>query len=66
MDGYRCSLPTTTAFPIPAGLIADLAQDGVKTVVIVDPGVKVDSDYTPYGPGPQRGILCPRRWRRAL
>ncbi len=42
MDGFRVFTWDRTAFPDPAGLLADLKADGFTSVVIVDPGVKAD------------------------
>ena len=48
MDGYRVLTWNPEAFPDPAGLLADLAAEGVRAVPIVDPGVKVDSTYAAH------------------
>jgi alpha-glucosidase len=47
MDGYRVFTFDTKRFPDPKSLIEKLGKQGVKTVVIVDPGVK----YQPPAPG---------------
>ena len=47
MNGYRVFTFDTNRFPDPKGLTERLAKQGVKTVVIVDPGVK----YQPAAPG---------------
>jgi len=47
MNGYRVFTFDPSRFPNPQGLIERLGKQGVKTVVIVDPGVK----YQPPGPG---------------
>jgi len=47
MNGYRVFTFDTNRFPDPKGMIERLARQGVKTVVIVDPGVK----YQPAAPG---------------
>jgi len=46
MNGYRVFTFDPSRFPNPQGLIERLGKQGVKTVVIVDPGVK----YQPPGP----------------
>jgi alpha-glucosidase len=51
MDGYRIFTWNQKSFPDPAGLIRDLASDGFKVAVIVDPGIKVDSSYGAYRSG---------------
>jgi alpha-glucosidase len=48
MNGYRVFTFDPNRFPDPKGLTEKLAKQGVKTVVIVDPGVK----YQPPLPGP--------------
>ncbi|MEH2009780.1 glycoside hydrolase family 31 protein [Nostoc sp.] len=45
MRGYRVFTWSPQRFPNPAKLISDLAEDGFKTVTIIDPGVK----YEPEG-----------------
>ncbi len=45
MDGFRCFTWHPELFPEPARLTADLAADGFKTVVILDPGIKTDPRY---------------------
>ena len=40
MDGYRVFTFDTNRFPDPQSLTEKLSKQGVKTVVIVDPGVK--------------------------
>ena len=42
MDGFRSFTFSPSAFPDPKGLIADLASEGFKTTVIIDPGIKHD------------------------
>jgi alpha-glucosidase len=60
MNGYRVFTFDTNRFPDPKLLTDKLAKQGVKTVVIVDPGVK----YQPAAPGappinPSRPELAP-------
>ena len=43
MDGYRCFTWDKSRFPNPAGMISDLKKDGFKTIVINDPGIKIES-----------------------
>ncbi len=51
MDGYRIFTWNGTAFPEPRKLLGDLSADGFKTVVIVDPGIKVDTAYQAFRSG---------------
>lgn len=46
MDGYRVFTWDRTRFPSPAVLVGDLLAEGFKTVVILDPGLKADPQYT--------------------
>ncbi len=56
MRGYRVFTFDEERFPDPAAFIAELEEDGFKVVVITDPGVKVDEDYSVYTSG--RGRFC--------
>ncbi|GAB4429533.1 MAG: glycoside hydrolase family 31 protein [Bacteroidia bacterium] len=60
MDGYRCFTWNRTHFPDPAGMIRDLARDGFHTVVIIDPGIKIDPDYAVYREGLARELYLRR------
>ena len=51
MDGYRIFTWNPKNFPDPAKMISDLARDGFKVAVIVDPGIKVDTAYSVYRSG---------------
>ncbi len=55
MDGYRVFTWDSQSFPNPRKLVQDLAQDGVKIVTILDPGIKVDDRYAIYRDGRRRG-----------
>lgn len=57
MDGYRVFTWDKTRFPNPGKLIADLKNDGLKTVLIIDPGVKVDPNYKAYTDGKNAGAF---------
>ncbi len=60
MDGYRCFTWNKTYFPDPAKMVAKLKADGFKTVVIIDPGIKIDKDYPIYTEGAEKGYFCRR------
>jgi alpha-glucosidase len=51
MDDYRCFTWDEKRFPNPKKLINDLAKDGFKTVVIIDPGIKKEPGYWVYDEG---------------
>ncbi|MDN5216733.1 glycoside hydrolase family 31 protein [Fulvivirgaceae bacterium BMA12] len=58
MDGFRCFTWNKDHFPDPANMIGDLAAKGFKTVVIVDPGIKIDKDYWVYKEGIKHDYFC--------
>ena len=62
MDGYRVFTWNEDRFPDPRRLISDLREQGFRVVTIVDPGVKVDENYSVYTEG-RRGIFTARRAR---
>ncbi len=51
MDGYRIFTWSPKNFPDPKGMIDDLARQGFKVAVIVDPGIKADSAYHAFRSG---------------
>ncbi len=57
MQGYRVFTFDKERFPDPEGLFAELEKDGIKTVVIVDPGIKIDKGYEPYEQGLEKGYF---------
>ena len=60
MDGYRCFTWNKKFFPDPKRMIKELSDDGFKTVVIIDPGIKVDDNYWVYREGKQNNYFCRR------
>ncbi len=48
MDGFRCFTWDKEKFPDPKRMIGELNEDGFKTVVMIDPGIKVDREYWVY------------------
>jgi alpha-glucosidase len=61
MDGYRVFTWNEERFPEPEKLIAELREQGFNLVTIVDPGVKVDDNYTVYVEGRKRNLYCKTR-----
>jgi alpha-glucosidase len=51
MEGYRIFTWNQKNFPDPKRMISDLAHDGFKIAVIVDPGIKSDTSYHAYRSG---------------
>lgn len=55
MDGFRVFTWNRERFPDPPKLISDLRAEGFRTVVIIDPGIKVDPNYFAYKDGQAGG-----------
>lgn len=60
MDGFRCFTWDKERFPDPGRMITELEADGFKTVTIIDPGIKIDKDYTVYREGVEKKYFCRR------
>ena len=60
MDGYRCFTWNKEYFPDPTTMISDLKKDGFHTVVMIDPGIRVDEDYHVYADGVKHDAFCRR------
>ena len=60
MDGYRCFTWNRKYFPDPKKMISELAADGFKTVVIIDPGIRVDDNYSVFREGKEKRYFCRR------
>lgn len=60
MDGFRCFTWNKEHFPDPKRMVAELKEDGWKTMVIIDPGIKKDMDYPIFKEGLEKGYFCRR------
>lgn len=60
MDGYRCFTWNKEYFPDPKKMIGDLKDDGFHTVVMIDPGIRVDEEYDVYTSGVAEDVFCRR------
>lgn len=60
MEGFRCFTWSKEYFPEPKRMVAELAKDGFKTVVIIDPGIKIDKDYWVYKEALEKEYFCRR------
>ena len=60
MEGYRCFTWDKSRFPDPKRMVRELAEDGFKTIVIIDPGIKIDPDYSVYREGLENDYFCRR------
>ena len=60
MDGFRCFTWDYEKFPDPKQMIQNLKDIGFKTMVIIDPGIKVDKNYSVFKEGLEKGYFCRR------
>ncbi len=60
MDGFRCFTWNKDYFPDPKRMVRELLQDGFKTIVIIDPGIKIDQDYWVYKEALEHNYFCKR------
>jgi len=60
MDEFRCFTWNKEYFPNPKQFVKDLADDGFKTVVIIDPGIKIDIKYDVFRQGLENDYFCKR------
>ncbi|WP_231403178.1 glycoside hydrolase family 31 protein [Hymenobacter guriensis] len=60
MDGFRCFTWSPQHFPEPQRMVRELAEDGFKTIVIIDPGIKIDPNYPVYTEALEKDYFCRR------
>ena len=60
MDGFRCFTWNKEYFPDPKRMVRELLNDGFKTIVIIDPGIKIDQNYWVYKQALENGYFCKR------
>ncbi len=60
MDGFRCFTWDSERFPDPKNMVDDLLEDGFKTMVIIDPGIKIDREYSVFKEAFEKGYFCRR------
>ncbi len=60
MEGFRCFTWSKEYFPTPKKMVKELADDGFKTVVIIDPGIKIDNEYSVFKEGLDKDYFCKR------
>jgi len=60
MEGFRCFTWNKEYFPEPKRMVKELADDGFKTIVIIDPGIKIDEDYSVFKEGLEKDYFCKR------
>ena len=60
MEGFRCFTWNKEYFPDPKRMVKELADDGFKTVAIIDPGIKIDKDYSIFREALENDYFCKR------
>jgi alpha-glucosidase len=60
MDGFRCFTWNKDYFPNPKKMVSELAENGFKTIAIIDPGIKIDKDYSIFKEGLENDYFCKR------
>ncbi|WP_343329029.1 glycoside hydrolase family 31 protein [Polaribacter staleyi] len=60
MDGFRCFTWDKNYFPDPKRMVKELEDDGFKTVVIIDPGIKIDLEYDVFKEALDKDYFCKR------
>ncbi len=60
MEGFRCFTWNKEYFPDPKRMVAELAEDGFKTIVIIDPGIKIDDQYWVFKEAMENDYFCKR------
>ncbi|MFB9052040.1 glycoside hydrolase family 31 protein [Formosa undariae] len=60
MEGFRCFTWNKEYFPDPKRMVKELADDGFKTIVIIDPGIKIDPEYAIFKEGLDNDYFCRR------
>jgi len=60
MDGFRCFTWNKEYFPDPKRMVKELEDDGFKTVVIIDPGIKIDLEYDVFKEALDKDYFCKR------
>ncbi|WP_441001335.1 glycoside hydrolase family 31 protein [Fodinibius sp. SL11] len=60
MNDYRVFTWNNDRFPDPGQMISNLKEQGFETIVMIDPGVKVDDEYEVYQQGLENNYFCKR------
>ena len=60
MEGFRCFTWNKEYFPDPKAMVRELAASGFKTIVIIDPGIKLDPEYWVYNEAQENDYFCKR------
>jgi len=60
MDGFRCFTWNKDHFPDPKRMVKELGEDGFKVVAIIDPGIKIDKEYSIFKEALDKDYFCKR------
>ena len=60
MDGFRCFTWNKEHFPDPKRMVQELLDEGFKTVAIIDPGIKIDKEYSVFKEALEKDYFCKR------
>jgi len=60
MDDFRCFTWNKDYFPDPKRMVKELSDNGFKTIVIIDPGIKIDPNYSVFKEGLEKNYFCKR------
>lgn len=60
MEGFRCFTWSKEHFPEPKKMIEEFNEEGFKTIVIIDPGIKIDNEYPVYKEAIENDYFCRR------
>jgi alpha-glucosidase len=60
MDGFRCFTWNKEYFPDPKRMVQELLDEGFKTVAIIDPGIKIDKEYSVFKEALEKDYFCKR------
>ncbi|WP_243027800.1 TIM-barrel domain-containing protein [Thermus albus] len=58
MRGYRVFTVDERRFPDLGGMVRAFREKGVRTVLILDPGIKAEKGFPPYEEGLREGVFC--------
>jgi alpha-glucosidase len=60
MNEFRCFTFDTDRFPDAKRMVGELKQQGFKTIVMIDPGIKIDKAYQIYNEAIENGYFVRR------
>ncbi len=60
MDNYKCFTVSETLFPDLKKMIKDFRKEGMRTVVMIDPGIAAEEGYDVYESGSDKDVWCRR------